>query len=115
MDPSNDLGRKYWHEWDPETAAPDDTPPTVQAGVPVWAYLQAVDADCFKRIADFYIDKRQAWDGEFGGGLGDDSDFSNLFPSLDLVLFNGTPETRKIVLETVDGMLAHRKQEADGR
>src|ERR1019366_4222272 len=25
------------------------------------------------------------------------------------------PETRKMVLETVDGMLAHRKQEANGR
>jgi hypothetical protein len=189
--------------------------------------------DYFQRIADFYIDKRQAWDGEFGGGLSDDSDFTNLFPSLalmgtepeklktslsreleamyenkmwtnglatgqfdelhsyedglnvlgqslmmdfgnpkdleramvtarrlewltgvnaaghrhirssyfsgakmaeggvwgwtkgrsymvfhpalDLVLFNGAPETRKMVLETVDGMLAHRKQEADGR
>ena len=233
VDPSNDLGRKYWHEWDPETAAPDYKPPTVPAGVPAWAYLQALDVDYFKRIADFYIDKRQAWDGEFGGGLGDDSDFTNLFPSLalmgtepeklktslsreleamyenkmwtnglatgqfdelhsyedglnvlgqslmmdfgnpkdleramvsakrlewltginaaghrhirsayfsgskmaeggvwgwtkgrgymvfhpalDLVLFNGAPETRKMVLETVDGMLAHRKQEADGR
>ncbi len=30
-------------------------------------------------------------------------------PALDLVLFNGAPETRKMVLETVDGMLAHRK------
>jgi hypothetical protein len=233
VDPANDLGRKYWHEWNPETAPPDYTPPTVPAGVPQWAYLQAKDVDYFKRIADFFIDKRQAWDGEFGGGLGDDSDFTNLFPSLalmgteperlkaslsreleamyenkmwtnglatgqydelhsyedglnvlgqslmidfgnpkdleramvtarrlewltginaaghrhirssyfsgskmaeggvwgwtkarsymdfhpalDLVLFNGAPETRKMVLETVDGMLAHRKQEADGR
>jgi hypothetical protein len=36
-------------------------------------------------------------------------------PALELVLFNGAPETRKMVLETVDGMLAHRKQDADGR
>jgi hypothetical protein len=36
-------------------------------------------------------------------------------PALDLVLFNGAPETRKMVLETVDGMLAHRKQDASGR
>ena len=233
VDPQNDLGRKYWHEWNPEAAQPDFTPPKTTAGVPAWAYLQAKDVDYFRRIADFYIDKRQAWDGEFGGGLGDDSDFTNLFPSmallgvepekvklslsreleamyenkmwtnglataqfdelhsyedglnvlgqsmmmdfgnpkdieramvtarrlewltgvnaaghrhvrsayysgskmaeggvwgwtkarsymvfqpaLDLVLFNGAPETRKMVLETVDGMLAHRKQEADGR
>jgi len=80
VDPSNDLGRKYWHEWNPETAAPDYTAPTVPEGVPQWAFLQALDVDYFKRIADFYIDKRQAWDGEFGGGLGDDSDFTNLFP-----------------------------------
>ncbi len=233
VDPSNDLGRKYWHEWNPETLPPDYTPPKVPADVPEWAYLQAMDMDYFQRIADFYIDKRQAWDGEFGGGLGDDSDFSNLFPSLalmgtepeklklslsreleamyenkmwtnglatgqfdelhsyedglnvlgqslmmdfgnpkdleramvtarrlewltgvnaaghrhirssyfsgakmaeggvwgwskgrsymvfhpalDLVLFNGAPETRKMVLETVDGLLAHRKQEPGGR
>ena len=233
VDPQNDLGRKYWHEWNPETAEPDYTPLKVPAGVPAWAYLQTKDLDYFKRIADFYIDKRQAWDGEFGGGLGDDSDFTNLLPSmamlgvepekwktslsreleamyenkmwtnglataqfdelhayedglnvlgqsmmmdfgnpkdieramltarrlewltgvnaaghrhvrsayysgskmatggvwgwtkarsymvfqpaLDLVLFNGAPETRKMVLETVDGMLAHRKQEAGGR
>jgi hypothetical protein len=233
VDPLNDLGRKYWHEWNPETAPPDYTPPEVPANVPEWAYLQAKDVDYFQRIADFYVDKRQAWDGEFGGGLGDDSDFTNLFPSLalmgtepeklktslsreleamyenkmwtnglatgqfdelhsyedglnvlgqslmmdfgnpkdleramvtarrlewltgvnaaghrhirssyfsgakmaeggvwgwskgrsymvfhpalDLVLFNGAPETRKMVLETVNGMLAHRKQEQDGR
>jgi hypothetical protein len=233
VDPQNDLGLKYWHEWNPETAQPDYKAPKIPAGVPAWAYLQVKDVDYFKRIADFYIGKRQAWDGEFGGGLGDDSDFTNLFPSLafmgtepekvklslsreleamyenkmwtnglataqfdelhayedglnvlgqsmmmdfgnpkyieramvtarrlewltgvnaaghrhvqsayysgskmatggvwgwtkarsymvfqpalDLVLFNGAPETRKMVLETVDGMLAHRKQEADGR
>jgi hypothetical protein len=233
VDPSNDLGRKYWHEWNPETTPPAYIPPTIPSGVPAWAYLQTRDVDYFRRIADFFIDKRQAWDGEFGGGLGDDSDFTNLFPSLalmgtepeklkkalsreleamyenkmwtnglatgqfdelhayedglnvlgqsmmmdfgspkqmeramvtakrlewltgvnaaghrhfrsayysgskmaeggvwgwtkarsymvfqpalDLVLFNGTPETRKMVLETVDGMLAHRKQEADGK
>ena len=233
VDPSNDLGRKYWHEWNPETAAPDFILPKAPEGVPTWAFLQAKDVDYFQRIADFFIDKRQAWDGEFGGGLGDDSDFTNLFPSLalmgnepeklkrslsreleamyenkmwtnglatgqfdelhsyedglnvlgqslmmdfgnpkdleramltarrlewltginaaghrhvrsayfsgskmaeggvwgwtkarsymdfhpvlDMVLFNGAPETRKMVLETVDGMLAHRKQEANGR
>ena len=41
--------------------------------------------------------------------------YMDFHPALDLVLFNGAPETRKMVLETVDGMLAHRKQEADGR
>ena len=54
VDPQNDLGRKYWHEWNPETAAPDYTPPAAPAGVPEWAWLQAKDVDYFQRIADFY-------------------------------------------------------------
>ncbi len=58
VDPQNDLGRKYWHEWNPETAQPDFTPPTVPSGVPAWAYLQVKDVDYFQRIADFFIDKR---------------------------------------------------------
>ena len=29
-------------------------------------------------------------------------------PALSLVLFNGTPETRKMILEIADGFLAHR-------
>ena len=41
--------------------------------------------------------------------------YMDFHPALDLVLFNGAPETRKMVLETVDGMLAHRKQDASGR
>jgi len=41
--------------------------------------------------------------------------YMDFHPVLSMVLFNGAPETRKLVLETVDGMLAHRKQEADGR
>jgi hypothetical protein len=41
--------------------------------------------------------------------------YMDFHPALDMVLFNGAPETRKMVLETVDGMLAHRKREADGR
>jgi hypothetical protein len=32
-----------------------------------------------------------------------------------LVLFNGAPETRKMVLETADGFLAHRHLDADGK
>ena len=36
-------------------------------------------------------------------------------PALQLVLFNGAPETRKMVLELADGMLAHRKLGKDGK
>ena len=59
--------------------SPPFTLPKVPAGVPEWAYLQAKDVDYFKRIADFYIDNRQAWDGEFGGGLSGRQRLSNCF------------------------------------
>ena len=36
-------------------------------------------------------------------------------PALSLVLYNGAPETRKMVLEVADGLLAHRKQGPSGR
>jgi hypothetical protein len=36
-------------------------------------------------------------------------------PALSLVLFNGAPETRKMVLELADGLLAHRKLDKDGK
>ena len=36
-------------------------------------------------------------------------------PALQLVLFNGTPETRKMVLETADGFLAHYHRDGNGK
>src|ERR1700733_10018076 len=36
-------------------------------------------------------------------------------PALQLVLFNGTPETRKLVLETADGFLAHYHADGNGK
>jgi hypothetical protein len=36
-------------------------------------------------------------------------------PALSLVLFNGMPETRKMMLELADGMLAHYKPGPDGK
>jgi hypothetical protein len=36
-------------------------------------------------------------------------------PALSLVLFNGMPETRKMILELADGMIAHYKSGPDGK
>ena len=35
-------------------------------------------------------------------------------PGLSLVEFNGHPETKKLILEVADGLLAHRKKDANG-
>jgi hypothetical protein len=88
VDPENDLGRKYWFAANRGGPAPPYTQPEVPAGVPAWAWLQVKDMDYFKRFVNWYIDNRQISNGEFGGGLSDDSDLTDLFPS---VVFMGAP------------------------
>ncbi len=48
-------------------------------GVPEWAFLQSAYMHRLEKIVSWYIDNRQVSNGEFGGGLSDDDDFSNLF------------------------------------
>lgn len=88
VDPQNDLGRKYWFDANKGQPRPPYTQPEVPAGVPAWAWLQVKDMDYFKRFTNWYIDNRQIANGEFGGGLSDDSDLTDLFPS---VVFMGAP------------------------
>ncbi len=86
VDPSNDLGIKYWYSANRGGAQPPPyTQPVVPAGVPAWAWLQVKDMDYFKRFINWYIDNRQIANGEFGGGLSDDSDLTDMFPSVALM------------------------------
>ena len=82
VDPENDLGRKYWIELNHEQIKPPFALPKAPAGVPEWAYLQTVDLGMLSRQIHWYIDNRQISDGEFGGGLSDDSDYLNWWPGL---------------------------------
>jgi hypothetical protein len=82
VDPDNDLGRKYWNEMNHEQIKPPFTLPTPPAGVPEWAYLQVTDLGYLKRQIEWWIDNRQISDGEFGGGLSDDTDYLNWWPGL---------------------------------
>ena len=58
----------------PPAVVPDLTEP-VPEGVPAWAYKQVEYLRHYKKIIQFYIDKRQIANGELGGGLSDDGDF----------------------------------------
>lgn len=49
------------------------------AGVPDWAFLQVEYLRHLDKIVNYYIDNRQIANGEFGGGLSDDDDFTNMF------------------------------------
>lgn len=54
-------------------------------GVPEWAFLQGEYMELLDKIFSFYIDNRQISNGEFGGGLSDDDDFTNHFPGIALM------------------------------
>ena len=105
VDPDNDLGRKYWNEMNHEQIKPPFTLPKAPAGVPEWAFLQTTDLGYLDREINWYIDNRQISDGEFGGGLSDDSDFLNWWPGL---AFMGADhdKLRHSLLRTLDVMYA---------
>ena len=105
VDPENDLGRKYWHEMNPELPGPPFITPTAPAGVPEWAFLQVEDLGYLKRQINWYIDNRQIANGEFGGGLSDDSDYLNWWPGL--AFMGSDPDKLKAsLLKTLDTMYA---------
>ena len=71
--------------------------------MPTWAFLQVEDLGYLKRLVNWYIDNRQIANGEFGGGLSDDSDFLNWWPGLRSWV--STPDKIKAsLLKTMDAM-----------
>jgi len=105
VDPENDLGRKYWNELNHEQLHPPFALPQAPAGVPQWAFLQVEDLRELKSLINWYVDNRQISDGEFGGGLCDDSDFLNWWPGL--AMMGSTPDKLKSsLLRTLDEIYA---------
>ncbi|MDC7684526.1 LamG domain-containing protein [Asticcacaulis sp. BYS171W] len=85
VDPGNALARAYWVEKNPEQPyAPVVLPPR-DPDVPVWAARQIEDLKLYKRFVDWWIDERQVDNGEFGGGLSDDTDLVNAWVPLALM------------------------------
>jgi len=85
VDPDNADARAYWAEKNPEQPAPPVTLTPPPAGVPLWAWRQSEDLKLFRQFADWWIDHRQISDGEFGGGLSDDTDLVNQWVPLALM------------------------------
>jgi hypothetical protein len=56
--------------------------PECPPGIPEWAFLQTEYLRHLENIVNFYIDKRQISNGEFGGGLSDDGDLTNMWPGI---------------------------------
>lgn len=56
--------------------------PKCPDGIPEWAFYQTEYLRYLDRMLNWYIDKRQIANGEFGGGLSDDGDLTNMWPGL---------------------------------
>jgi hypothetical protein len=103
VNPEHVQGRIYWHEMNREQDKPPFILPTAPPGVPAWAFLQVEDLGYLKRLVNWYIDNRQIENGEFGGGLSDDSDFLNWWPGT--AFMGSTPDKIKAsLLKTMDAM-----------
>jgi hypothetical protein len=96
VDPTNDLGLKYWNELNHEQIHPPFKLPEAPPGVPEWAWLQTRDLGMLSDLLNWYVDNRQISDGEFGGGLSDDTDFLNWWPGV--AMMGSTPDKLKASL-----------------
>lgn len=90
VDPDHELGRQYLWEYNRDGVRPPFTVKAPPAGVPVWAQRQVEQVGLAAKLVNWYIDHRQIENGEFGGGLSDDGDFTNWWPGS--ALMGATPD-----------------------
>lgn len=84
VNPDHGLGRQY-----AAVAMNAPRPPFVQpeppAGVPLWAFRQITQLGLVQKFVTWYVDHRQIANGEFGGGISDDTDLTNMWPGVALM------------------------------
>ena len=90
VDPSHQQAREYLYDGVPGSPKPPFTQPVPPAGIPLWAFRQVELLRRFEHVVWWVIDKRQIANGEFGGGLSDDGDLTNVWPGM--VLIGSAPE-----------------------
>ncbi|HYW69979.1 MAG TPA: LamG domain-containing protein, partial [Pyrinomonadaceae bacterium] len=81
VNPDNWLAQTYWYDSNRSHPKPAFTQPSPPAGVPLWAFRQTEQLRNLKDFVLWYIDHRQIENGEFGGGLSDDNDLTNIWPA----------------------------------
>ncbi|MDR1672513.1 MAG: hypothetical protein LBS09_03485 [Bacteroidales bacterium] len=85
IDPEHKEGREYWHIYNPSQPRPPVKTAPAPEGVPLWAHLQLEYLKKYRYFIEWQIEHRQIENGEFGGGLSDDSDLGNYMPPLALM------------------------------
>jgi len=85
LDPSDDIVRQY-REWvylrNLDSLSDVPPPPPPPEGVPAWAWYPRLAWLETRRIAEWWLEERLVPTGEFGGRVGDDSDFYQQFTDL---------------------------------
>jgi hypothetical protein len=85
LDPTDDMVRQY-REWvylrHLEEISEVSPPPDPPEGVPAWAWYPRLAWLEVRRIANWWLEERLVMTGEFGGRVGDDSDFYQEFADL---------------------------------
>jgi len=85
VNPNNWLAQTYWYDSNRTHPKPAFTQPVAPDGVPLWAFRQVEQLRNLKHFVIWYIDRRQIDNGEFGGGLSDDGDLTNVWPATALM------------------------------
>ena len=84
VNPEHPGGVRYWSEWNPQQPTPRVDLAAAPQGVPAWAWGQTQALKQAREFVNWWIDHRQV-EGEFGGGLSDDTDLTNQWPGLALM------------------------------
>lgn len=111
VDPDNVTGRIYWNEQNGDQPYPAFVHSQPAPGIPLWAHRQIEDLNLVEQFVNWWIDHRQIADGEFGGGLSDDSDLLHQWPPL--ALMGSQPEkvrdSQRAALEAIyrSGMITN--------
>jgi len=85
VSPAHFLAQAYRYDSDRRHPKPAVTLPEAPPGVPLWAFRQVKQLENVERFILWYIEQRQLDNGEFGGGLSDDGDLTNLWPGAALM------------------------------
>ena len=105
VDPDHTLGREYWYDYNREQPRPPVALAPPPAGIPLWAFRQVELLGYVKRFVNWYVDHRQIENGEFGGGLSDDGDFTNYWPAAAMMGVN-PPRLKASLLRELDAFYA---------
>jgi hypothetical protein len=84
VNPDHPGGLAYWSEWNPQQPLPPIDIEPSPAHTPAWAWGQTKALEQAGSFINWWIDNRQI-DGEFGGGLSDDTDLTNQWPGVALM------------------------------